>query len=206
MAAALPLILAGGQAYMSNQQNEMAGRKADDAKRGQDELLKEQLGLFKMMKETVLTMDKLGQFDPEKQIAQLDKDVSKNQGRDMGNLGAGLSAAGYRPGDSEIGTRMDAIALKHRDYRDRLATDIRANAATQKLNAYGMLNGGQLNPGIGAYGNRMESVQQPPSSAEFYQALMPFFNSQNKPIQKGFNLPGPADDEVKKAGGWDWPG
>jgi hypothetical protein len=190
MAQAIPLVLAGGQAYLSNQQNEMADRRQKEAMKGQDALIGMQTDLFKVIKEAVTTAEKMGQFDPERQIAQLDKDVSKNQGRDMGNLGAGMNAAGYRPGDSEIGTRMDAVNLKYRDFRDRTANDIRNNAFTQKLQAYQAIGGQQLNPGIGVMGQRAEMAgQQRGNPGAFWQSLMPFLGQQ-KQQGSGFQLPG----------------
>jgi hypothetical protein len=172
-----------GGLLMQNEQNRKSNNAQKDARKGQDALMQRQIDLFDMLQRVVTDADKGGQFDPERQIAQLDKDVAKNQGRDMGNLGAGMSAAGYRPGDSEIGTRMDSVGLKYRDYRNRTANDIRTNSFLRKLQAYQGIGGQQLNPALSVYGQRehdaMGSMGNP---SNFFSSIMPFLN---KPQQQG---------------------
>jgi hypothetical protein len=175
-----------GGLLMQNEQNRKSNNAQKDARKGQDALMQRQIDLFDMLQRVVTDADKGGQFDPERQIAQLDKDVAKNQGRDMGNLGAGMSAAGYRPGDSEIGTRMDSVGLKYRDYRNRTANDIRTNSFLQKLQAYQGIGGQQLNPALSVYGQREhDAMGMAGNPSNFFQSIMPFLQPQKQGQQGG---------------------
>lgn len=178
--------------------NRRAQNNVDENQEAQDRILDRQTGLFDLIQGIVQQADKDGQFDPDRMLAQLDKDVAQSKGRDMGALGAGLSAAGYKPGDSEVGTRMDDIALKYQDYRDRQATDIRQNSFLQKLNAYQGIGGQQLNPALSVYGQRAGDAQQNVQNPMgFFQSIMPFLQGGNRPQQSGTGFQMPQQDVFK---------
>ena len=84
----------------------------------------------------VQNFDQAGGFDPEYYVRQAQKDTGFYEGQDLGNLSGALRVLGYRPGSSEIGTRLDATKLKYRRDLNDLATNLRQNSIFNKLNAY----------------------------------------------------------------------
>lgn len=118
----------------------------------QKQLVQRQVALYDKMMGAVEAADKGGAFDPETQIAQLEKDTAKYESQDAGNVAGAAARAGYLPGDTPVQTNLARVKLSYRDYLDRMRTSLRSNAIMQKLSAYGSVNPSQLNSGISTYG------------------------------------------------------
>jgi hypothetical protein len=190
MGAAIPLVLGGASIYQGAQQNEMANRRADEAGKKQDELVKRQTELFDTIRGIVTAADKGGQFDPTQQLLQLDKDINKSSRQEGESLASAMRVAGYKPGDSEIGARQDAVTLKHRDARLSAANNIRQNSFLQKLQAYQAIGGQQLNPGIGVYGMQQQNaMSQRPDMGGLLGSMQPYLMPQTQEIQQQQQAP-----------------
>ena len=176
---ALPFVLGAASIYNNAQQNEMAGRRADNAQKGQDALIGRQTDLFDRLFSMVQDADAGGAFDPTKTLQQMDKDTAQYEARDSGNLAGALRTAGYRPGDSEIGNRLDSVKLKYREERERMGEEIRTGALRNKLAAYAGINPSGLNQGIAVMGQREANYRnQVQSPGGILQGLSPYLAGQ----------------------------
>lgn len=131
--------------------------------------------------------ERQGQFDAERRIASLERDTANYESRDLGNLGGAMRVAGYKPGDSEIGTRFDAVKMKYRRFFDATRDTIRQNVFNEKQAAYAVPLG-YLQPGLQGAQNRQNialgSMSDP---SGFAMALAPFLKDKAQP--GGFKLP-----------------
>jgi len=167
---------------ISNQGAQKSANKA--ANRGK-KLEDKQVQLFDTILQLVQQADQNGQFNPEQQIKQLEDDTAKYEQRDMGNLAGALRVAGYKPGDSEIGKRLDAVKTNYRTQLDSMRTNLRRGAFTDRLNAYQQVNPGMLNQGINnAYNSQLMALGQMQNPAGLFGAMMPFLQGK----QSGQNL------------------
>lgn len=166
--------------YLSNQQSEMAGRRADHAQNQQDALVQRQSGLFDKLMGIVQGADSAGQFDPTSRINAMNTDLAAYEHRDQSNLAGAMRTSGYRPGDSELATRSNGVAANYALQEREQDQAIRQNAFGQKLQAYGAVGsaGAGLDPGIGAYGQRAGMYQQiagQQSPAGLIGSMAPYF-------------------------------
>jgi hypothetical protein len=134
--------------------------------------------LWKVMFEGADKAVKEGLFDPDRKIAQLEKDTANYEAKDLGNLSGALTTAGYKPGDSEIGVRLDAVKGKYRQYLDKMREDIRTSSFFDQQNAYATANPNYLQPAIqGGYnraGMAMGQMQDPSQFlGAFFKGLTP---------------------------------
>ena len=141
---------------MQNDANRRAKNQADRSLAMQDRLAMRQIALFDRIQARHQELASSGAFSPERRLDQLDRDTAKYEGRDSGNLAGALRVAGYEPGDSEIGTRLDAVKAKYRGTREGLANQIRREATADEMAS---LNGqagagSSLNAAMDVYGNR----------------------------------------------------
>lgn len=168
---AVPAVLGAVGLY----QNEQARK---DAKKAQGRAMKAEdraRALYEMLLEKVQEYDKAGGFDPEKYIAQLEKDDQRNQAIELENIGGAARVMGYKPGDSVPQQTLGYAVERRKKSLDTLKTDLRRQAFLDKLNAYGSINPGLLNPqiqgGYAAMNNAQGRIQNP---AGFLQAVMPY--------------------------------
>lgn len=99
-----------------------------------------------------------GEFDPERRIAALEKDTGRYESRDMGNLAGALRVSGYKQGDSEIGTRLDAVKGKYRSFLDTMRNEIRDKSWWDQQNAYASASPGMLNAPMQSVANRRDQA------------------------------------------------
>ena len=154
--------------------NKKAQGKADAAgKRGRS-LDARLVKLFDVLFSRADNAVKTGQFDADKRIASLERDTGRYEAKDLGNLGGALADAGYRPGDSEIGTRLDAVKGKYRSFLDTMRDQIRSNQFNEEQNAYLSANpallSGPTNNAYGQQGMNQGMVQGP---GNFLQSFLP---------------------------------
>lgn len=164
-AAAGPIIsgvLGAGGLLMQNSANNTARNQQQDALAMQGQLTQRQITLFDRIQKRFEDMKAGGAFDPTKRLDQLDADTARYEGRDAGNLSGALRVSGYRAGDSEIGSRLDAVKVKYRSERERIANDIRRQSTNDELSAMqGQASmGSDLNSAIATYGNRASQFGQ----------------------------------------------
>ena len=134
--------------------------------------------------------EKSGQFDPEKRIAALEKDTARYESRDMGNLGGAMAVAGYKPGDSEIGTRMDAVKVKYRSFLDNMREQIRQSSFWDQTRAY-QSAGDLMGPMQNANQQQQNAyAQMPQGGGNFLQNLIGSFGNRpgSTPRPMGFNI------------------
>lgn len=152
-----------------------ANRAAADARR----LTDRQVKLFDQILGFADQARERGDFDPEQRIAGLERDMARYEGRDMGNTAGALRTAGYRPGDSELGTRLDAVKLKYRADLDRMRLDERRKALFDMLGAYNASNPQGLNTAIGyQQGQQQMALGQMQNPGQLFASIMPFLKGQ----------------------------
>lgn len=144
---------------MSNRSSQNAQNRALST---QDRLLARQEALLAAAEKRVNEMRESGAFSPERRLDQLDKDTARFESRDAGNLAGALRTSGYKPGDSEVSTRLDAVKTKYRETREGLANQVRREATADEMAAVqGLPAMGQtLNAAIDVYGNRASQHSQ----------------------------------------------
>ncbi len=170
-------IIAGLGLVNSLIQGNNARRDANRAAAKTESLTDRKLRLFELLQSIVENADKAGQFDPQTQINQLEKDTAKYEGLDLGNLAGALRVAGYRPGDSEIGTRLDAVKQKYRSELDTAREQIRRQSFIDKLNAYSAINPSLLDSSIQNSSNRESLARQQQANfnpINFLGSMMPY--------------------------------
>lgn len=144
------------------------------ARAKQDALAQRYIQLFDTLFGKTAEAERRGFFDPASRLALLNRETAFYEGRDLGNLAGALRIAGYRPGDSEIGTRLDAVKAKYRLAREKMADEIRRQSFADLLSAYASANPQALNAPLALYSSRM----QDPTA--FFQALMPYLMKKEK--------------------------
>lgn len=120
-------------------------------------------------------------LNADSQVANLGKDMSFWNGKQLQGTAAAMRTSGYNPGDSEINTRLDGITGKNQMAFAQAANQIRVNAPMQQAALYGMANPTTLNAGIGYNQNQAAmhyGMMSNPGS--FLGALSPFLNGQSK--------------------------
>jgi len=172
---------------LSNRENNRKQENtAKDQLGQQQQLIDRQTKLFDTLFGAASDADKSGAFDPEKQIDLLNRTTAKYESRDLGNLGGALSIAGYKPGDSEVGVRMDAVKGKYQLERENQESQIRRQSLFDRFNAYNSANGGMLNAGIGTAGqNADRAYSRMQNPANLFQSIIPFLEMKKKK-QSGF--------------------
>lgn len=173
-------LVLGGLSLINNIiQGNKAQKSANNAAKRAGKLTDRQVALFDQMLGMVNAADASGQFDPTRRLDQLRTDTAEYEGRDLGNLAGAMKVAGYRPGDTEIGGRLDAVKLKYRQDYNRMANDIRDSTFASKIAAYSAINPSQLNSAI-SQANRSQEMAMAQANANnpanFLGALMPFLN------------------------------
>ena len=159
-----------------------------------------QTALFDTLKGVVGKADAGGQFDPGTFLSLLRDDTNLNKSQDMANQAAQMRILGYRPGDSEINTRQDAVANKYDlNYRQQDA-NIRQGLFNQKLGAYeglaGVLQGAGANTNSASAGlqNQYNAMAQLAQSqmqnpGGLIASILPYLQNQKAPTN---SLPTPA--------------
>jgi hypothetical protein len=182
----------------AGQDAERAARRADSQGRGLEERATR---IWDLLFANAQKAESEGQFDPERRIAALEKATAGYEAKDMGNLAGALRVTGYRPGDSEIGTRLDDVKLKYRKYLDQARDDIRVRTFQEKQDAYA-LPMQYLQPGLQGAQNRGNVARSDAAGtagglAGFAQAIMPLLNrpkttptvgAKTTPTNYGFSL------------------
>ena len=129
-----------------------------------------------------------GDLDPEKRIANLEADTARYESRDLGNLTGAMRIGGYKPGDSEIGTRQDAVKIKYRSFLDNMRNEIRGQAFGEQTNAYLAAGGVPLGQAMGSAQGRQQNAQsQMQSPGGMFQGMLGAFRPKQ---QQGFNTSG----------------
>jgi hypothetical protein len=158
-AAALPAALGLGGLFLQNQANKDASKTANRATGNQKELIKRQTELFDKIAGIVSGADAAGQFDPQKQLDQLQSDTQYYANRDIGNTAGAARTLGYRPGDSAPLKSIRSIDSAYKLQYGQQANQIRQNAFNEKLSAYRAIDPSALNPGIQTYGQQAQQAQ-----------------------------------------------
>lgn len=169
------------------EQNRKANRTANEGMDLQREQANREREIYELLLGKLGEADSSGAFDPERAIAQLDKDRAEFQGRDQSNLAGALRISGYRPGDSAIGDRMDAVGLKYQAERDRQATQIRRDLPMAKLQAYSSLRA----PNLAGIGQNITSygASQRQSLAPLVEGLQPYMMPRQQAQAPNFKAP-----------------
>lgn len=139
----LSAALTGLSALAGHEQNRKAQKQVDEGNRLQSDQAAKEREIYQMLLSAIQDAEGAGVFSPETQIAQLDKDRALFEGTDRANTAGAMRIAGFRPGDSEIGNRQDAIGIKYQADRDRQATDIRQRLPMARIQAYAGLRSPQ---------------------------------------------------------------
>lgn len=134
-----------------------------------------------------------GVFDANRLVSRLDQDFMRNQARLQENLASAFRTMGYRPGDSEPGTRLQAAMQQGLNQRNQQAEALRMQAPSMLLQLLGNAEGGLLNRvasmegaaanrlfNLGANNYNMAQANQS-DLGSFIGTLMPFLNqTQNR--------------------------
>lgn len=175
--------------------NQNASSAAGAAGRRGAAMEKRLTALFDLLFSNAREADQSGQFDPEKRIAALERDTGRYESRDMGNLAGALATAGYRPGDSEIGTRLDAVKGKYRSFLDTMREQIRQSSFMEKQQAYLSANPNILQPAMANAANQQQiAMSQLQNPAGFLQAFLPTLRGGGQGRQAGFLIGGGANN------------
>lgn len=173
--------------------NKKAQSTADKAQKSNKRLEDRAVKLFDVLFSGAEKAVQSGVFDPERKIAQLEKDTGEYESRDLGNLAGALTTAGYQPGDSEIGVRLDAVKGKYRKFLDTMREEIRSKSFFEQQQAYQSANPSYLQPAIQGNNqtaqNALASQQNPAGFlANLLPSLMPTkANTQSsKPVNWSF--------------------
>ncbi len=134
--------------------NKKAEKKAESAQKGAKALEERAIKLWDVLFNRAEQAAQDGTFDPERRIQALERDTGAYEARDAGNLAGAMSVAGYKPGDSEIGTRLDAVKVKYRKFLDNMRDEIRTKSFFEQNQAYQAANPAYLAPGIQGNNNR----------------------------------------------------
>lgn len=129
-----------------------------------------------------------GVFDANRLVSRLDQDFQRNQARMLENVAGAFRTMGYRPGDSEPGTRLQAAMQQGLNQRNQQAEALRMQAPNMLLQLLGNAEGGLLNRvasmegaaanrlfNLGANNYNMAQANQSDLSS-FIGTLMPFLN------------------------------
>jgi len=164
--------------------NDKAAKASASASKSAKKLADKKVSLFDLIQSMVQQADAGGQFNPEQYISQLENDTAKYEARDAGNLAGALRVAGYKPGDSEIGRRLDAVKMNYRQQLDQQRTALRRGLFSDRMNAYQAINPDNLNSGIAlAQNNAAMAQSQMQNPAGLFASIMPFLQSE-KPDPK----------------------
>jgi hypothetical protein len=93
-----------------------------------------------------------GIYDANRLVSRLDADFARNQARLTENLAGAFRTMGYRPGDSEPGTRLQAAMQQGLNQRNQQAEQLRQQSPLMMLNLLGNAEGGILNRVAGMEG------------------------------------------------------
>lgn len=167
--------------------NKKAESDASKARKSSQRLEDRVVDLWDTLFKRAQDAEKSGTFDPEKRIAALEKNTAEYESRDLGNLAGALTVAGARPGDSEVGTRLDAVKVKYRKFLDNMRDEIRTSSFWDQQNAYMSANPSYLSGAMQGSANREQTaLSQVQNPAGFLQNLLPSLTPQKKQPSFGF--------------------
>lgn len=107
-----------------------------------------------------------GAFDENARIAQIDKDY-REAGKIGGeNLAGGMSVAGYKKGDSEIGVRSVALQNRLLESRERSILEARQQALQSEMGFLGLANPSGM--------SSLMPYTQKPGLGGILKSVMPF--------------------------------
>jgi len=102
-----------------------------------------------------------GAYDADQLVGRLDRDFQRNQARMLENVAGAFRTMGYRPGDSEPGTRLQAAVQQGLTQRNQQAEALRMQAPLQYIAALDAAEGGLLGRSAsleGASANRLAGL------------------------------------------------
>jgi hypothetical protein len=137
--------------------NKKARKDAQSAQSGQKAIEQRMIKLWDVLFARAKKAEDTGEFDPEKRIAALESDTARYESRDLGNLTGAMRIAGYKPGDSEVRTRQDAVKIKYRSFLDNLRNQIRDKSWQDQQDAYLSVGGANLGAPLASMQNRATS-------------------------------------------------
>lgn len=148
MAAAAPVI-SGITGIAGLYQNMQQARNADrmqgaalDAQARNEAIRAEAMAgmeqFYAQMREIVDRQRSEGVYSADRRIETAKGQIADLEGRDMGNLAATMATAGMKPGDSEMGTRLDSVKMKNQQYFNDAVNQIMGSVAAEELNAENM--------------------------------------------------------------------
>lgn len=162
--------------------NDKARKDAKKAQEGSKALEQRAISLWDKLFARAEQSEKDGTFDPEKRIQALEKDTAHYESQDLGNLAGAMTVAGYRPGDSETGTRLDAVKVKYRRFLDNMRDEIRTKSFFEQNAAYQAASPQYLQPGLQGNAQRgaqaQSNIQNP---AGFLSNLLPSLQGNGTP-------------------------
>lgn len=164
-AAAVPYLL-GASVVKGFADQEKARKELRTAEGRAQTLTERQVNLFDQM---LAEANKgLNQLDYDKMLAQRTNIIDRQYGTGMKNIGAGLRAQGFRPGDT---TGTLAYQRASQQYLQQLADteqQLKAQLAQQRMGVLGSVSPGILSQSIGQAGQQQALAQQQ------YQSINPF--------------------------------
>ncbi|HMS54218.1 MAG TPA: hypothetical protein PKA27_02360 [Fimbriimonadaceae bacterium] len=201
----VPALLGIAGLAMQSEASRKAGNAEAEARAQQASIYERRRKLFDTLFGAVEGADNAGFFDPTKRIAALREFDRQDEALETGNTAAGLRVAGYRPGDSEIGQRLDAVSVKHKRNRDELTLDETRRSFFDKIGAYSSVNASLLDPELAGSESRISQARSSQGGfGTLLSSLMPFLEDrkEQKPSSRAaFNL-GQTASGMQRAFGW----
>jgi hypothetical protein len=144
-----------------------------------------------------------GVYDANRLVSRLDADFARNQARMLDNAAGAFRTMGYRPGDSEPGTRLQAAMQQGLNQRNQQAEQLRQQSPLMMLNLLSNAEGGILNRVAGMEGaaaNRLfnlgannynMSMANQSDLGSLLGGIMPFLNRSqgNNALENTSSLP-----------------
>jgi|GEM_PF-3671921 len=143
-----------------------------------------------------------GVYDADRRIEAVKRQLGDYEERDMGNTAGALATAGFKPGDSEIGVRLDSVKQKNQQTFADIVSQLIGQVAGEEMNALSMLRpDGMISAaGLGTSGAGQESqilmdmarqkMGQQTNPAGFLQMFMNQWMTQGQTPAMATPLPG----------------
>lgn len=168
-----------------------AGDAAETAANASKAITDKLLKLQDMMMGFVQNADQQGMFDPNRAAERFNAEWDKRHGQDMATSTAAMGSLGYKPGDSEVGYRLDKEKGQLDQERALGEDNARHQALQEKLQAYGSTNA-MLAPALagtnqsGQFGVEAANARSAGMNSTFnnlaslYKGISPFMQGNKK--------------------------
>lgn len=161
----LGAILGGVGLLSQMDSNRRAEGDAAAARAAQEALLQRKTKFFDMMLAMAKRYQGMGAFSPERRLAALSGDAARLLSKDRNNNLGAMMIQGYRPGDSEMGIRDDAVRAKYAEEFARRSEEIRREAMRDEFATFNSVSRQDLDDSLQYYGkqegNALSRMQDP---------------------------------------------